>query len=77
VTAPARRGRREEPPPAPGTVTVRVQGRPEDVDAYLAELQARETPGRRRVWRSRRYEDSNGVTVRQYVTVDLRDQPPS
>lgn len=74
---PVRQVRREEPPPAPGTVSVRVQGRPEDVDAYVEQLLQAVEPGRRTVWRGRRYDDRNGVTVRQYLTVDLRAAPPS
>lgn len=76
TASPARRPSREEPAPAPGTVSVRVQGRPEDVDVYVERLLRAEEPGRRMVWRGRRYDDRNGITVRQYLTVDLRDQPP-
>lgn len=76
MTAPVRRPRREEPHPAPGTVSVRVQGRPEDVDACLAWLRAAVEPGQRRVWRVRRYDDRDRGTASQYLTVDLRDQPP-
>jgi hypothetical protein len=58
-------------------VTVRVQGRPEDVDAYVEQLLQAVEPGRRTVGRGRRYDDRNGITVRQYLTVDLRAAPPS
>jgi hypothetical protein len=47
------------------------------VDAYVEQLLQAVEPGRRTVWRGRRYDDRNGVTVRQYLTVDLRAAPPS
>jgi hypothetical protein len=71
VTAPARRGRREEPPPAPGTVEVRVHGSPADVEAFLATLGLGE-----RAWRIRTYPTRSGG-VMQYLKVRLPEQEPT
>lgn len=76
MTAQLRSSRREPPPPAPGTVDIRIQGRPEDVAAALVLLDAVSGPGPRRLWRKPGvYPDRNGVTVRRYLTADLRDHP--
>lgn len=76
MTAPLRASRREQPPPAPGTVDIRIQGRPEDVAAALALLDEAAGTDPRRMWRKPGvYPDRNGITVRRYLTADLRDQP--
>lgn len=69
TTAPTRRSRREQPPPAPGTVEVRVHGAAEDVEAFLAALGER-LPFGRYAWKVRRYPDRTGG-VMQYLKVNL------
>lgn len=66
------RGSRRDDIPAAGTVEIRLRGRPEDVEETLRDLLG--MPG---VLRSpdRVYADRNGVTVRRYLTADLREKP--
>lgn len=66
--------RPDGPPPAPGLVAVSLQGRPEDIRVLLAAIRAAVT-----VWDSPAYvyADRNGITVRRYLTADLRAEEPS
>ena len=70
MTAPAWRPRRSEPPPAPGTVEVRVHGAPADVEAFLATLGLGE-----RAWRIRCHPARTGG-VMQYLKVQIPAGPP-
>lgn len=73
MTAPARRPRRSEPPPSPGTVEVRVHGASGDVEAFLAELD-QVLPLGERTWRVRSYDADTGRF--QYLKVQLPADPP-
>lgn len=53
---------REQPPPSPGYVEIRIRGRRGDIDALLPILESVAE-----MWHERVYEDRNGVTVRQHV----------
>jgi hypothetical protein len=61
-----------EPPPVEGVVEVRVRGLPGDVEraaALLADLLGA------RLDKDYAFEDRNGVTVRRYLSIDLRSLP--
>lgn len=73
MTVPARRGRRPEPPPAPGTVEVRVHGATGDVEAFLAQL-SRVLPLGENMWRVKAYDVDTGRF--QYLKVRLPAGPP-
>lgn len=57
-----------KPAPPRGTVTVRVQGHPEDVATFVAQLVER---GARHAPKFA-YRDRNGVTIRRYLTAQVR-----
>lgn len=59
-----------KPAPPRGVVTVRVQGHPEDVATYVADLVER---GARHAPKFA-YRDRNGVTVRRYLTANVRKE---
>jgi len=56
-------------------VEIRLRGTPEDIAAFAALLTAM-TGATVRHNRDRTYSDSNGVTVRYYMTADLREDQP-
>ncbi|WP_329521077.1 hypothetical protein [Spirillospora sp. NBC_01491] len=68
-TAPARRAHREQPPPASGTVEVRVHGAREDVEAYLRQL-GTVLPVGEYTWRLRQYPAKTGGVL-LYLKVNL------
>lgn len=71
----ARRTGRFDVAPDEGTVEVRLRGTPDDIAAFAALLTAM-TGATVRHNRDRSYGDRNGVTVRHYMTADMRkDQP--
>lgn len=70
---PPRSKRRFDVPPDEGTVEIRLRGRPNDI-AQLADLLTALTGATVRHNRDRSYRDGNGVTVRYYLTADLREQ---
>lgn len=63
---------RRDAVPAVGVVKVRLQGRPEDVDRVAVAIQEALTALHDPRYA---YQDRNGVTVRRYLTVDLREGP--
>ncbi|OLT12941.1 hypothetical protein BJF79_03310 [Actinomadura sp. CNU-125] len=69
TAASTRRPWREQPPPAAGTVEVRVHGAAEDVDAFLAAL-GQSLPFGRYAWKVRRYQARSGGDM-QYLKVTL------
>lgn len=73
MTARTRTPRRFDVPPTEGTVEIRLRGRPEDI-AELAEILTALTGATVRHNRDRSYRDGNGVTVRYYLTADLRGE---